>query len=55
MTDEARATAWDMYHGSKDHNDLAQKIQHVEMLNDTRHRLWEVKRLTAPVDPVSKP
>jgi hypothetical protein len=55
MTDEGRATAWDIFHAAKDHLDLAQRIQHVEMLNDTRHRLWEAKKTTAaPVDPVSK-
>lgn len=55
MTDEARATAYDQFHGSKDHLQLAQKIQHVEMSNDTRHRLFEAKRATAPaVDPVAK-
>lgn len=54
MTDEAQATAWDMFHFAKDHLDLAQKIQHVEMLDDTRHRLWEAKKMTAPVgDPVA--
>jgi len=55
MTDEGRATAYDMFHGSKDHLELARKIQHVEMSNDTRHRLFMAKQLTAPaVDPVSK-
>jgi hypothetical protein len=55
MSDEGRATAYDMFHGSKDHLELARKIQHVEMSNDTRHRLWEAKKLTAPVvDPVAK-
>jgi hypothetical protein len=55
MTDEGRATAWDMFHGSKDHLELARKIQHVEMSNDTRHRLFEAKRATSPeVDPVAK-
>ena len=53
MTDEARPTAWDMSHFAKDHLELAQKIQHVEMSNDTRHRLWEAKKMTAPArDPV---
>jgi hypothetical protein len=55
MSDAARATAWDMFHGSKNHLEFARKIQHVEMSNGTRHRLFEAKRATAPaVDPVAK-
>jgi|ERR1700723_490037 len=55
MTDETRATAYDQFHSSKDHLELAKKLQHVEMSNETRHRLWTAKKLTAaPVDPVAK-
>jgi hypothetical protein len=55
MTDEGRATAWDMFHHAKDHLELAQRIQHVDMSNETRHALWLAKRATAPeVDPVAK-
>jgi hypothetical protein len=53
MADDGRAAAWDIFHSSADHLSLAQKIQHLEMLKETRHRLFEAKQATAPtVDPV---
>jgi hypothetical protein len=55
MSDLGRETAWSQFHGSKDHLELARKIQHVEMSNDTRHRLFIAKQATAPaVDHVAK-
>jgi hypothetical protein len=55
IDDEGRAALWNIFHASKDHNELAQKLQPLAIPNDTKHRLFVAKQATAPVvEPVEK-
>lgn len=48
LTDEKRASLWDIFHSSKDHNELAQKLQPEEIPDATKHALWQAKQASLP-------
>ena len=55
LTDEMRETLWNVYHSKSTPEELAKVLEHFVASNDTKHRLWEAKQMTAPeVDPVEK-
>jgi hypothetical protein len=61
LSDQARSNLWDIFHGSKDPAELAQKLQNVphpddptqtlRVPDDTKHKLWEAKQASMPVAP----
>jgi hypothetical protein len=55
LSDEHRAALWDVFHSSKDPNDLAQKLQPMtEVPDDTKHQLYLAKQQAqAGADPVT--
>ena len=55
ITDDDRESLWDLFHNSKNSNELAQKLQTIAVPSDTKHKLWAAKQATAPVtSPVDK-
>lgn len=48
LTDEKRASLWDIFHGSKDPNELAQKLQSIDASNETKHSLFMAKQASSP-------
>jgi hypothetical protein len=50
LTDERRATLWELFHDSASPADLARRLQYHDVSNGTKHQLFEAKRLTAPVE-----
>jgi hypothetical protein len=55
LTDSDRADLFDLFHGARDHNELAQKLQPLAVPDDTKRKLWQAKQLavSAP-SPVEK-
>ena len=58
LNDETRSALWDVFHGTKDPNELAQKLQTLAVPEDTKQRLVSAKKAFMPapdaVDPVAK-
>jgi hypothetical protein len=55
ITDDQRADLWDIFHGSKDAQELATKLQPVGVPDDLKQSLFEAKTQNAPaVEPVAK-
>jgi hypothetical protein len=55
LDQDTRASLWDIFHGSKDSNDLAQKLQALAVPDDTKQRLFDAKKqATLPVEPVDQ-
>jgi hypothetical protein len=55
LTPEMRETLWEVFHSKSTPEDLAKVLEHFVASNETKHRLWEAKQMTAPViDPVQK-
>ena len=48
LSDENRAALWDVFHDSKNHNELAQKLQVMTVPDDTKKRLYEAKQKSMP-------
>ena len=48
ITDEDRANLWDVFHGSKDSSELANKLQPMAVDNELKHKLFVAKDATAP-------
>jgi hypothetical protein len=40
---------WDVFHKTRDPNELAQKLQVLAIPSDTKHALWQAKTETVPV------
>jgi hypothetical protein len=49
LTDEQRAELWDIFSQSKDPNHLAQQLQAVDALPETKDQLWRAKQATTPM------
>ena len=55
ITDEDRADLWDLFHGSKNPEDLAAKLQPLGVPDDVKQSLFEAKTQNTPaVEPVAK-
>ena len=48
LTDEMRETLWNVYHSKSTPEELAKVLEHFVASNDTKHRLWDAKKMTAP-------
>jgi hypothetical protein len=48
ITDADRASLWDVFHQSKDANELANKLQPLAVPDDLKHKLWTAKQTIAP-------
>jgi hypothetical protein len=55
LTDQMRETLWEVFHSKATPEELAKALQHFSASNDTKHKLWTAKTLTAPaVDHVAR-
>jgi hypothetical protein len=54
LSDEQRADLFDIFHGSKDPNELVQKLQTLAVPDDTKHRLFQAKQASMPAEPLDK-
>jgi hypothetical protein len=57
VNDENRSQLWDIFHQSKDANELAAKLQPLPYADDLKHKLWTAKQSIAPPakpEPVDK-
>src|ERR1019366_7857303 len=55
LTDEHRVALWDVFHQSKNPDELTQKLQAVPVPDDTKNRLVQAKHLSMPaVSPTDK-
>lgn len=55
ITDDQRADLWDVFHQSKDSNELAQKLQPLAVPDDLKQQLFDKKKLVTPAaDPIDK-
>lgn len=55
ITDEQRANLWDVFHNSKDGNELARQLQTVPIPDDTKQLLFDAKKKSIPqLEPVDK-
>lgn len=55
ISDADRESLWDVFHGSRNPNELAQKLQTMAVPSDTKHALWAAKQMTQPAaNPVDK-
>jgi hypothetical protein len=43
VDNDTKASAWDVYHGAKDENDLVDKLKSVNVPNDVKANLWDAK------------
>jgi hypothetical protein len=54
LNDDQRANLWDVFHTTKDSNELAQAIQTIAVPDDTKQRLFDAKKKTeVPEHPVA--
>ena len=44
LTDEHRAALWDIWHGTRDHNELASQLQPLAIADDTKAALYNAKQ-----------
>ena len=51
INDQQREQLWDVFHQSKDPNELAQKLVPLAVPDDLKHKLWTAKQSVAPVVP----
>ena len=55
LDDTQRANLHDVFHGSRDPNELAQALQTIPVPDDVKHKLYDAKKLSMPTaDPVEK-
>ena len=55
ITDAQRADLWDIFHNSKDPEELVKHLQPLAVPDDFKRRLWEAKQKGAPkVEPLDK-
>jgi hypothetical protein len=55
INDQQREQLWDVFHQSKDPNELAQKLVPLAVPDDLKHKLWTAKQAVAPaIPPVDK-
>ena len=55
LSDENRASLWDVFHSTKDHNELVQKLATIAAPEDTKQRLVKAKQQMSPAPaPVEK-
>jgi hypothetical protein len=55
ITDDQRANLHDIFHGSKDPNELASKLSSFPVPDDLKHKLWTAKQAsTSSAPPVDK-
>ena len=52
ITDQQRADLWDVFHQSKDPNELATKLTPLLVPDDLKHKLWTAKQAVSPVPAV---
>jgi hypothetical protein len=50
LTDDQRERLWEIFHDSPTPETLAKVLQYHDVSNETRHQLFEAKRLTAPAE-----
>ena len=50
LTDDQRERLWEIFHDSPTPDNLARRLQYHDIALDTKHRLFEAKRLTAPAE-----
>jgi hypothetical protein len=48
ISNEDRANLWDIFHDSKDHNELAQKLQPLAVPDDVKGGLYDAKKQSQP-------
>jgi hypothetical protein len=51
LNDRQRAGLWDMYEGSKNPDDLAARLKSVEIADDIKAQLWDLKSQQSPTKP----
>lgn len=53
VNDDGRAELWDIFHNSKDHSELARKLQSMAVPDDLKSQLYDAKKQSAPpVEPL---
>jgi len=48
VNDDERADLHDVFHNSKDHNELARQLQTIAVPDDLKHKLFQAKKLQSP-------
>ena len=55
LDDNVRADAWDAYHNSANEDELAGKLQNMNLPQDVKANLWDAKHSAKPSQPAQQP